>query len=234
MVDIHCHILPGLDDGPKNVDESLAMLRMASADGIRTIVGTPHFGDPYEEPPPELIRSLTERVNEVARAEELPIEVLPGCEARISQELPEKIDAGQALTLGDSGRYLLVELPPPPIPLYALDVHFRLRLAGVTPVLAHAERVVAVRPGWRFVGQFVEQGGLLQVNAGALAGEEGAVAQRHARRLFAKGRAHVIASDGHGTDKRRPTLSQCVSAFPRRERRTVLERYCQLDLGEPS
>jgi protein-tyrosine phosphatase len=233
MVDIHCHILPGLDDGPKNVDESLAMLRMAAADGIHTVVATPHFGEPYEEPPPELIQSLTERVNELAQAEELPIEVLPGCEARISQELPEKIAAGRALTLGDLGRYVLVELPPSPIPLYALDVHFRLRLAGVTPVLAHAERVVEADSGWRFVEDFVEQGGLVQVNAGALSGEEGSVAQRRARKLFAKGQAHVIASDGHGTNRRRPTVSQCVGAFPRRERRTVLERYCQLDLGEP-
>jgi protein-tyrosine phosphatase len=233
MVDIHCHILPGIDDGPESMDESLAMLRMAAEDGIHTVVGTPHFGGTYREPAPELVRSLTARVNELAREEELAIEVLPGCEAHISEDLPGRIASGLALTLGDRGRYVLIEVPGPPVPLYALKVHFQLRLAGVTPVLAHAERLVAVQSGRRFVAEFAEQGGLVQVNAAALSGEEGWLARRRARQLFAAGRAHVIASDGHGTERRPPILSPCASAFPKRERATVLDRYCQLDLGEP-
>ncbi len=209
------------------------MLRMAAEDGIRTVVATPHFGGSYDEPAPELIRSLTARLNELAGAEGLAIEVLPGCEPRVSLDLPADVEARRVLTLGDLGRYLLVEVPGPPIPLYALDVNFQLRLAGVTPVLAHAERVVAAGSGWRFVEEFVNQGGLVQVNAAALSGEEGWVARRRARQLFSTGQAHIIASDGHATDRRRPILSHCLGAFPRRERPMVLDRYCQLDLGEP-
>jgi protein-tyrosine phosphatase len=233
MIDIHCHILPGIDDGPETMDESVAMLRMAAEDGIETVVATPHFGGPHEEPAPELIRTLTAGLNERAQAEGLAIQVLSGCEVWISHQLPARIEAGEVLTLGDLGRYVLVEVPGPPVPLYALEVHFQLRLIGVVPVLAHAERIVVAEPGWRFVEEFADQGGLVQVNASALSGEEGRATRGCARKLFGRRLAHVIASDGHGTDRRRPILSHCLSAFPRRERATVLDRYCQLELGDP-
>jgi len=230
MIDIHCHILPGIDDGPKDLDESLAMLRMAAADGIRTIVATPHWGGPYWEACPTLVRSLVARVNELAAEHDLPVDVLPGCEARMDPALPEKARGGQLLTLGDWGRYVLVEVQGPPFPLYALEVHFELRLAGLTPILAHAERLLGVESAWSFAREFVDQGGLLQVNASALGGEEGRAVRNRARRLFREGLAQVIASDGHGTEQRRPVLTQCLSAFHRKERDTILERYCSLDL----
>jgi protein-tyrosine phosphatase len=231
MLDVHCHILPGIDDGPKTADESLAMLRMAAADGIHTIVATPHFGGSHSEPPPELVRTLVDQANQITAGEGLDLRVLPGCEAQVTPELPAKLRSGQALTLGGLGRYVLVEVPGPPIPLYALDVHFKLRLAGLVPILAHAERVVTSAPGWRFVRKFVAQGGLVQVNANSLQGGEGRRVRGHAQRLFRDELAHLIASDGHSTEGRPPTLSQCVTAFPRRERAGALERYCRLDLG---
>lgn len=233
MIDIHCHILPGIDDGPKAIDESLAMLRMAAADGIRTIVATPHWGGPYEETSPTLVRSLVARVNELASEHDLPVEVLPGCEARMDPALPNQACSGELLTLGDRGRYVLVEVLGPPVPLYALEVHFELRLAGFTPILAHAERLLTVPSAWSFTKEFVDQGGLVQVNASALGGEEGRAVRNRARRLFREGLAQVIASDGHGTEQRRPVLTQCLGAFPRRDRDTVLERYCSLELGRP-
>ena len=279
MIDIHCHILPGIDDGPKTVDESLAMLRLAADDGVRTIVATPHFGGSFGEPNPEVIRSLAIQLNERGSAQAIPVRVLPGCEARVERDLPEMVKRGEVLTLGDLGQYVLIELPGPPLPLYALEVHFELRLAGfvpielgdlregilpgtlaefyqrvfelshievlgiganlgclagVVPILAHAERIVGAASAWKFVEEFVEQGGLVQVNAGAVGGLEGWRGKRRARRLFSRDLAHVIASDGHSTGRRRPVLTPCLRGFPRRERSTVLDRYCSLNLAEPT
>jgi protein-tyrosine phosphatase len=162
------------------------------------------------------------------------VRVLPGCEARVERDLPERVKSGEVLTLGDLGQYVLIELPGPPLPLYALEVHFELRLAGFVPILAHAERIVGAASAWRFVEEFVEQGGLVQVNAGAVGGQEGWRGKRRARRLFSRDLAHIVASDGHSTGRRRPVLTPCLRGFPRRERSTVLDRYCSLDLGEPA
>ena len=233
MIDVHCHILPGLDDGPSDMDESLAMLGMAAADGVRAIVATPHFGGRYDEPSPELVRALTSRLNELAAEEAISVRVLPGCEAEVHPDLPGKLQAGQALTLGDAGRYALLEVPPLPFPLYAHDVQFRIRLLGITPILAHAERLAGAEAGLRFVREFAAQGGLLQINADSLSGAAGRAVQQMCRRLHREGLLHIIASDGHSATTRPPLLTPCLRGFPRRERDQVLQRHCSLEVGEP-
>ncbi len=231
MIDIHCHILPGIDDGPEDMDGSLAMLRLAAEDGVRTVVATPHFGGRYDLPAPATIRSLTRRLNEVADAAGIEARVLPGCEAELVPDLPEQLRSGEALTLGDAGRYVLVEVLPLPIPLYALDVHFRLRLAGYVPILAHVERVAITADGLQFAREFVAQGGLAQVNADSVGGQVGRAAQRVCSRLFDEGLFHIIASDGHSTTSRPPLLTPCLRGFTRQERLQALARYCSLELS---
>jgi len=228
MIDIHCHLLPGLDDGPRSMDDTLAMLRMAAADGVTTIVATPHYGGRFGEPKPDTIRDLVAQVNRRAREAALAIEVLPGCEACLELDLAEKVERGQVLTFGETNRYVLVEVATEPLPLYALDVSFRLRTLGVTPVLAHGERLAATNSGWGFVRRFKEQGGLVQLNADAVAGQAGWRVKRVCRGLLAENLATVIASDGHSPDWRPPLLSPCLHGFPKRVRPTVLETYCEL------
>jgi protein-tyrosine phosphatase len=228
MVDIHCHILPGVDDGPKAMDESLAMLRIAEADGIRTIVATPHFGGRFDEPPPDVIRALVERVNARAAGEGLRITVLPGCEASLDLELPAKTEAGRVVTFGGDRRYLLVEVAAEPIPLYALEVSFQLRVMGTQPVLAHAERLAATKAGLGFVRRFVEQGGLVQINADAMGGQVGWQMRRLCQRLVKEGLVHAIATDAHSPTFRPPVLTACLRGFPKPMRPTVTTTYCSL------
>jgi len=230
MIDIHCHILPGLDDGPKDLDQSREMLRMAADDGVRTIVATPHFGGRFGETGPDEIRGLTARANEVARDEGIPVEVLPGCEALLTPELPEQLQRGEVLTLGDTGRYILVEVHPEPIPKYGLDVIFRLRVAQVTPILAHGERLCFTAEGKQFVRELVTQGGLVQMNADAVGGSVGWRVRRLCRWMRKEGLAHAIASDGHSPTHRPPLLAPCLRGFGRREREGALAKYCSLDV----
>ena len=230
MIDIHCHILPGLDDGPKDLDQSREMLRVAAGDGVRTIVGTPHFGGVFGEADPDEIRRLTARVNEVAREEGIRVEVLPGCEALLTPELPEQLQRGEVLTLGDAGKYILVEVHPEPIPKYGLDVIFRLRVAQVTPILAHGERLCFTAEGKRLVRELVTQGGLVQMNADAAGGSLGWRVRRLCTWMRREGLAHTIASDGHSPTHRPPLLTPCLKGFGRREREGALAQYCSLDL----
>ncbi|MBM3472268.1 MAG: hypothetical protein FJW79_09795 [Actinobacteria bacterium] len=229
MLDIHCHILPGLDDGPQTMDEALAMLRIAEADGIRTIVATPHFAGRFGEPPPDLIRALVQRVNERAADEGLPVTVLAGCEAYLDLELPSKAEAGKLVTFGGERHYLLIEVPTEPIPLYALEVSFQLRVMGIQPILAHGERLAVTEAGLTFVRRFVEQGGLVQANADAIGGQVGRRMRRLCQQMVKDGLVHLIATDAHSPAYRPPILTVCLRGFPKPMRDTALGKYCSLE-----
>lgn len=229
MVDIHCHILPGIDDGPTTLDETLAMLRIAEGDGTRVIVATPHFGGRFGEPPADAIRALVDRVNERAAGEGIGVNVLAGCEAHLDLELPAKVEAGRVITFGGDRRYLLVEVATEPLPLYALEVSFQLRVMGVRPILAHAERVGATKAGRELVRRFAAQGGLVQVNADAVGGQVGSGARKVCRQMLREGLVHAIATDAHSAGQRPPVLKACLAGLPKPMRDTAMERFCNLE-----
>lgn len=205
MIDLHCHILPGLDDGPATMEESLAMARMAAADGVRIIVATPHVDREFQEPDPELVRRLVVSLNRALGAEGLPLRVLPGAEAPAEPELLEALQAGQVLTVGDRGRHVLVELPTNAPATYAPELFFRLQLAGYTPVVAHVERAAIFRVQPNMLRDFHERGYRLQMNVSSLS--SGFTTRRYARQLLREGLVDILASDGHDTRRRKPLLT---------------------------
>lgn len=215
MFDLHCHILPGVDDGPETLEQSVAMARMAAADGVRTIVATPHLDEQYRHPAPELIRELVGRLNDRLRAEGVPLQVLPGAEVRTSPELLEHFAAGQIMTVADRGRFLLLELPTAGHAVYAPQLFFRLQLAGVTPIIAHAERVALFRAEPHRLQELRDRNIRIQINAESLAGQGGRALRNQALRLVRSGLADVIASDGHNLTTRRPLLSVARRALRR-------------------
>jgi len=204
---MHCHILPGLDDGAVSFEEALAMARMAAADGVRTIVATPHMDDRYVYPEPERVRDLTGRLNELLEAEGLPLRVLPGAEVRTGMDLVERLQAGKIMTVGDGGKYVLVELPTSGVAVYAGELFFRLQVAGYTPILAHAERVDQFRREPRLLQDLRDRNVRVQVNAESLSGKAGRVLRNFALRLVKDGLVDVLGSDGHNVERRKPLLS---------------------------
>ncbi|MEI6499824.1 MAG: CpsB/CapC family capsule biosynthesis tyrosine phosphatase [Armatimonadota bacterium] len=222
---MHCHILPGIDDGPESFEEALAMARMAAADGIRTIVATPHMDDRYLYPEPDRLRDLTARLNELIRAEGLPLRILPGAEVRTGTELLDNLQAGKVMTVGDGGKYVLLELPPTGVAVYAGELFFRLQVAGYTPILAHAERVDQFRQEPKRLRDLRDRNVRVQVNAESISGKAGRIMRNFALHLVKEGLADILGSDGHNVDRRKPLLS--VAQHNLRGRAGAFERLTQ-------
>ncbi len=210
MIDLHSHILPGIDDGAADLDESLAIARMAVADGIHQMIATPHNTDW------ERIGSrgdLNGRLSTLQAALDdagIPLRMYPGSEVHITPDLVERVRADQVISLNNS-RYVLIELPFFTYPHYVEQIFFEIAVEGITPVVAHAERYAAVQEKPELLAPLVERGVLVQITSLSLVGDFGKQARRAAVSLLTRGLAHVIASDGHNTHSRPPLLSEAVS-----------------------
>ncbi len=206
MIDLHSHIIPGVDDGAATVDDALEMARVARDDGITTVVATPHRNPwSYREDRVDAERRL-EEVRLACRREGVELQLLLGGEAYISPDLVEQVESGLALTINGS-RYLLIEWPYEHYPPYSERVLFELQVHGIVPIIAHAERYRIIRRDPFYLVTLIERGVLVQVTASGLLGEFGPEIQRTTEMLVAGRLAHVIASDSHGVDRRPPRLS---------------------------
>ncbi|MBI2485694.1 MAG: tyrosine protein phosphatase [Deltaproteobacteria bacterium] len=207
MVDIHCHLLPNIDDGPTAWEESLEMARLAVQDGIRVAVTTPHWiqGTKWE-PQPDKIRDKVREFNERLKEEKIPLTVLSGMEVGISENLPELVSSGRILTLGDSN-YLLVEIPFISLPLGIEEIIFKLKTIGISPILAHPERNKEIQKNPKRVLELVKIGALVQVTAGSFCGYFGEKAKCCVLELAKFGVLHAVASDAHSVDNRPPIVT---------------------------
>ncbi len=140
MIDIHHHILPGLDDGPATVDEAVDMGRRAVEAGIRTVVATPHMLDGVFGVRVEQVREAFGRLVEALAARGVPLELLPGSDVHLHEDLVSKIRRGEVITVNDTGRYLLLEVPPTVLLSRLGGVLTELQAAGICPILTHPER----------------------------------------------------------------------------------------------
>ncbi len=212
MIDIHTHLAPGLDDGAGDEDEALQLVRLAWADGIRTIIATPHIRDgSFANDAPSIAGKVQRlrRLIETAGLGGSDFQVMEGAEVLLFPGVVEKFTQGVYPTLGMS-RYVLVELPLLEIPPYALEVLFRLRVAGFTPVLAHPERNLMVAREPFLLHELVTRGVLVQMNAGSLTGFFGSRVRRLAELLLAHNLVHFLGSDAHSA-RRPPLLSEAVA-----------------------
>ena len=211
MIDLHSHILPGIDDGARDLADSVAIAEAALADGITAIAATPHVRDDYPTRAGLMEERLVELRSELARAQ-IPLEVLPGGE--IAVEWLDRLSVGELgrFGLGGNPRYLLVETPYFGWPHALPDRLLSLRERGVTPVLAHPERNsdVQMRPD-RLV-PLVAAGVLVQVTAASLDGRVGRQAKACGLSLVEHGLAHLIASDAHRAAVRAAGLAEAARA----------------------
>jgi protein-tyrosine phosphatase len=204
MIDIHSHILPGLDDGSKSWDMTLEMCRLAIEDGITHIVATPHADDTYAYSR-DRIQDLVAELDGKVRGQ-LAFSV--GCDFHLSFEnIEDAITHPGRYTIA-SGQYLLVELSDYGIPPQVGDALSRLRGAGMTPILTHPERNGILQRRPERVLEWVDAGCLVQVTASAVTGSWGDTPQRIAMWLFEQDAVHVLASDAHDDKRRKPRLSE--------------------------
>ncbi len=206
FTDIHCHILPGVDDGPGEMEKTLAMAAQAVADGTSQIVATPHNVHWRPGALRDRMLALADRVQQELDARGLALRILVGAEVYIAPDLPARLDDGRAYPINGS-RYILIELPFTFWPDYTEDALSALQERGLVPILAHAERYTTIQRDPDRLRPLVERGILVQLTAGSFLGGFGREAQRAALVLLEHNLAHVVASDGHNTTYRAPLLS---------------------------
>ena len=207
LVDLHSHVLPGVDDGARDEGEALRMLRLAEEDGIAAIAATPHA----HHCPAGRIAPAVARLNRLAADAGLAIRVLPGSEVRLAADLPARHRAGALLTL-NHGPYLLLELPlSGGWPASLLRVVEELQALGLRPVLAHAERYEDAQRDPALLDGVIAAGVPIQINAASLVGPAERGAQPAAERLVRGRMAHLLASDAHSADWRPPRLRAAVA-----------------------
>ena len=273
MIDLHSHILHGLDDGAKTLEESVEMCLTSFQDGVRTVVATPHtlngvyqndrstilakveelnkaikkfgvqgsgFGvqetqSAFRNPHSAIVNSHSNVVDPKSAFRNphsaLSLTVLPGADVHFSTELLTQIDEGKALTIGDLGRYLLLEFPVQGIPYGVEEVLFQLMVRGITPIISHPERNLEIAFKTQRYFEMIRMGCLGQVTAMSLTGEFGGDVKRVAEKLLKARLVQIIASDAHSKYSRPPILSSAVQAAARivgeEEARKMVTEYPQ-------
>jgi protein-tyrosine phosphatase len=209
-IDLHCHCLPGLDDGPETMEESLELCQALVADGITTAIATPHQLGRYDgRNGSRAVREGVTRLQACLNDLGIPLQILPGGDIRLDERLVRLVAEDRVTTLADGGKCLLVELPHEIYvdPAVLLE---RLAEAGLIAVITHPERHQYLQQHADTVQAWVEQGAVLQITAGSLVGEFGQGAQIASRYWIAKGWVGVVASDAHGVEDRRPQMTAAV------------------------
>ncbi|QCJ44769.1 tyrosine protein phosphatase [Bacillus sp. S3] len=209
MIDIHCHILPGIDDGAQNVEDSITMAKEAVKEGIHTIIATPHLNQQYDNRK-LLINEKVEELNQGLQDAGVNMKVLPGQEPRIYGEIIADIEKGDIQTLNDS-QYLFVEFPSSHVPRYTEKLLFDLQLKGLTPIIVHPERNAELmeRPGTLY--NLVEKGALTQVTASSLCGYFGKKIKNFSNQLIEANLTHFIGSDAHNVLNRTFKMDEAFS-----------------------
>lgn len=202
MIDLHCHILPGIDDGPKNWDESLAMARMAVDEGITHILATPHHMNRSWMNPKKNVVTLTNELQDLLDKEYIPLIIFPGQEVRIHGEILKNIQKDEICFIDEFNKYLLIEFPTPVIPEYTDRLFFELQNEGITPVIVHPERNHAILKDPSILKSFVDRGILAQLTAASYIGGFGRNVEKLSHELISSCVVHFIASDAHNISNR--------------------------------
>lgn len=226
MIDVHCHVLPGMDDGAADMEESIHMLRMAWEQGIHSVIATPHYSSAFRNERRSLIieacRGLEQEAQEKIDAD---FRVYPGLEYLYSQGMLEKAENGRLLTLAESG-YVLVEF----LPSVSWKEMYRavrtLQHCSYHPVIAHVERYRAVRENDR-AEELLEAGCLLQMNYGPVGGKWLEERTRWCRKMLLEGNIHFLGTDMHNAEDRSPRITEAVRWMDKHLDEDYVEEICK-------
>ena len=213
MIDLHSHVLPGLDDGAADLAESVELARALAESGVRVLAATPHVRNDYPTRP-ELMRAALALVREAVDEAGIDLVLVSGGEICLDQLGVLDLDTLRAFALGANSRFLLVEFPYDDFPPHLADSVQALHDRGLVAILAHPERNAVVQAAPQRLVGLVETGALIQVTAGSLTGAFGNSAAVAARSLLETGLAQLVASDSHHP-RGRPTVADALAHVPR-------------------
>lgn len=224
VIDIHSHILPGVDDGAKTEQDSLAMAKLAVKEGITTIIATPHHRNRAFDNYKQEIETSVSILNDLYKENNIPLTVVPGQEVRIYGEIIEDYENGEIQTLSDS-KYVLVEFPFGEVPQYTERLFYDMQISGLIPVIAHPERNKELIEDHGRMYELIRNGALAQLTAGSLHGEYGKEIEQFSYELLDANLIHFIASDAHNTTTRGFGLKQ---AYEKIKNKYGVEAYYSL------
>lgn len=215
MIDLHCHLLPGIDDGAPDLETSLAMARVAVADGIVVTACTPHIMPGYYENDGPGIRAAVEALQAELDKADIPLRLIPGADVHLVPDMAGGLRSGRLQTLGDS-RYFLFEPPHHVAPPRLEDAVFEVMSAGYHPLFTHPERLTWIEGHYEVIQRIARAGAWMQITAGSVIGKFGKRPQYWAERMLDEGIVHILATDAHNLRKRTPEMSQAVEAIAQR------------------
>ncbi|MEH6949679.1 CpsB/CapC family capsule biosynthesis tyrosine phosphatase [Bacillus sp. JJ634] len=216
MIDIHCHILSGIDDGAQTMEDSLAMAEQAVQQGITKIIATPHHKNgKYENRKQDILHRVVE-LNNVLKEKKIPLDILHGQEPRIYGELVEDYRNGEIVTLNDGGQYLFVELPSAHVPRYTAKLLYDIQSEGLTPIIVHPERNQELIQNPDLLYEFVKNGTLTQITAASIAGDFGKNIAKFSMQLIEANLTHFVSSDAHNITNRSFKMNEAFDAIERK------------------
>lgn len=215
MIDIHSHILPGIDDGARSLEDSLAMAELAVAEGITHILATPHHKNGKFENRKHDIVKLVRILQDELDSRNIELNIFPGQEVRLYGEILADIKKDEILFTDEDNHYLLIEFPTMSIPHFAESLFFQIQQSGVIPVIVHPERNQEIIDNPNRLFEFIERGALAQVTASSYVGIFGKKIAELSSQLIEANLVHILASDAHNTRGR---------AFHMKEAFTRLEK----------
>ncbi|MDQ1144587.1 protein-tyrosine phosphatase [Bacillus sp. SORGH_AS 510] len=213
MIDLHCHILPGVDDGPPDLISSIEMARQAVSLGITHLFAAPHHLDGRYENTKNNILNAIQAFNQQLEQEQIPLIVHSAQELRIHRMLIQSIKSDEILTLDNNGSYLLVELPFGEVPSYTQEIVYELLLRGIIPIIVHPERNKGFLENKHLLQDLVQEGALTQLTAGSILGRFGKKVKLFSEQLIEHHLIHFIASDAHNISTRSFSLKEAYDAI---------------------
>jgi protein-tyrosine phosphatase len=236
FVDIHCHCLPGIDDGPVNTPEAIELCRALVRDGIGTVIATPHQLGRFDNTnDANQIREAVSTMNEKLQDSAIDLRVLPGADVRVDERLCSLLDMDKVMTLCDGHRYLLLELPVEVL-INIEPLLVELGKAGMSVIISHPERYLMVAKRPQIIEKWLEHSVSLQITAGSLLGEFGPATEEAAWSFLQRGQAQFVATDAHDLSERRPCMTAAFERIatrlgPQAAREVCLENPMQILQG---
>jgi len=225
-VDIHCHCLPGIDDGPATMSEAIELCRALVSDGIGTVAATPHQLGRFDSlNDANQIREAVRLVNEKLYDNDIDLCVLPGADVRVDERTCGLLRADKIMTVGDGGRYLMLELPAEVL----IDIEpllIELGRVNIRAIISHPERCRVIARGPHILEKWLEHSASLQITAGSLLGEFGPAAQQAAWSFLQRGWAQIVATDAHDICRRRPRMTAAFECIANESGRQVARNLC--------
>ena len=226
FVDIHCHCLPNFDDGPKTKADSLALCRTLVFDGITSVIATPHQLGSYDgRNPADTVRRAVSALSRELEANRIPLKVYPGADVRVDERIPDYLNEDLILTLADTGRYLLLELPHDSI-VEMEPLLQELTTMSITTIISHPERNEYLIRHPDAVLPWLKLNAHLQLTAGSFLGVFGPAAEEMAWHFLTSGKASVIASDAHDLTTRCPRMLEAFYTISEQLSEEAARTFC--------